>query len=71
LAGAAPKSSYSTSLSTEASTGALWSLFHHHIVRDWSQRRQVAASLSYVVCAPVIGAFGAVSAVRVEQGGEA
>jgi TetR/AcrR family transcriptional regulator len=67
LIDAAPKSNQLTGLATEASTGAVWSLFHHHIVRDWSLRRQVAATLSYLALAPAIGAPAAVSAIRVEQ----
>lgn len=67
LTDTSPKNGRLTRTATEASTGAVWSLFHHHIVRDWSLRRQVAATLSYLALAPVVGASGAVSAIHVEQ----
>jgi TetR/AcrR family transcriptional regulator len=67
LADAAPKSDRLTRMGAEASTGAVWSLFHHHIVRDWSLRRQVAATLSYLVLAPAIGPGKAISEMRAEQ----
>lgn len=67
LSGAVPINSRAAVVGAEASAGAVWSLFHHHIVRDWSLRRQVAASLSYLVSAPIIGSSSAVSAIRIEQ----
>lgn len=54
-------------LVTEASGGAIWSLFHHHIVRDWAQRQQVAASLAFMALAPAVGDVAAVSAIQIEQ----
>jgi AcrR family transcriptional regulator len=54
-------------LITEASGGAIWSLFHHHIVRDWAQRQQLAASLAFMALAPVIGDVAAVSSIQSEQ----
>jgi len=56
-----------SSLFAETTTGAVWSLFHHHVVRDWSLRRQVAASLSYMALAPVVGASVTLRAIRDEQ----
>jgi len=67
LTSAVPINSRASIVRAEASAGAVWSLFHHHIVRDWSLRRQVAASLSYLVSAPIIGSSSAVSAIRIEQ----
>lgn len=51
----------------EASTAALWSLFHHHIIRDWALRRELSATLSYLLLAPTVGAGAAVAAIRGEQ----
>jgi AcrR family transcriptional regulator len=56
-----------SSLTTEASTGALWSLFHHHLIRDWALRRQISATLAYLALAPAIGAPAAVAAIQDEQ----
>jgi AcrR family transcriptional regulator len=56
-----------SSLVSEASSGAIWSLFHHHIIRDRSLRRQVAATLSFMALAPAVGATAAVAAIRSEQ----
>lgn len=54
-------------LAAEASAGAIWALFHHHVVRDWVQRRKVAATLAFLALAPAIGAPAAVAAIRREQ----
>jgi AcrR family transcriptional regulator len=54
-------------LVTEASQGAIWSLFHHHVIRDRSLRRRVAATLSFMALAPAVGADAAVAAIRNEQ----
>ncbi len=52
----------------EASGGAVWSIFHHHILRDWIVHHpEISATLSYMVLAPVIGAEAAVAAIRGEQ----
>ena len=51
----------------EAITGATEALFQSHIVRNWAQRRQIAASLAYLVLAPVVGAEEATAAIRGEQ----
>lgn len=56
-----------SSLVAEASIGAIWSLFHHHVIRDWALRRQISATLSYLAVAPVVGASPAVAAIRTEQ----
>jgi hypothetical protein len=56
-----------TPVITEATIGAVWSLFHHHVVRDWSQRPQVAATLSYMALAPVVGAPVILGAIGDEQ----
>lgn len=52
---------------SEASAGALWSLFHRHIIRDWARRREISATLSYLALAPAIGAAAALAAIRDEQ----
>jgi hypothetical protein len=57
----------STLLTREASAHALWGLFYRHNVRDWVLRRQIAATLSYMVLAPAIGAPAALDAIQAEQ----
>jgi AcrR family transcriptional regulator len=57
----------STLLSGEASADALWGLFYRHNVRDWVLRRRVAATLSYTVLAPAVGAPAALAAIQAEQ----
>lgn len=57
----------STPLTREASANALWGLFFRHNVRDWVLRRRVAATLSYMVLAPVVGASAALAAIQTEQ----
>jgi AcrR family transcriptional regulator len=42
-------------------------LFHHHLIRDWSLRRQISATLTYLALAPVIGAIATVAAIQGEQ----
>jgi AcrR family transcriptional regulator len=51
----------------EATAGAIWSLFHRHLVRDWAQQRKIAATLAFLALVPVIGASAAVAAIRREQ----
>jgi AcrR family transcriptional regulator len=68
LADAAPTAEQPTALITEASSGAIWSLFHHHVVRALSHSApQVAATLAFMALAPVIGAPAAVAAITAEQ----
>ena len=57
----------STPLTREASADALWGLFYRHNVRDWVLRRRIAATLSYMVLAPAIGAPAALDAIQAEQ----
>jgi AcrR family transcriptional regulator len=55
-------------LAGEASKNAIWELFHHDIVRSpRPEGPQIAATLSYIALAPVIGAADAVAAIRAEQ----
>ena len=61
LAGAA------ADLPVAASTGAIWSLFHHHVARNRTTRGQIAATLSYLALAPAVGAQVALRAIRSEQ----
>jgi AcrR family transcriptional regulator len=67
LQGATPQAVAPSPLTIEASTGAIWSLFHRHIIRDWSLRRQISATLSYMVLAPVVGASTTVASIGSEQ----
>jgi AcrR family transcriptional regulator len=63
-----PASARPSSLAIEALRGAVWSLFHHYVIRDWSPHREVSATLSYLILAPVLGAPAAISAIQAEQG---
>lgn len=55
-------------LAGEASKNAIWELFHHNLIRSPTpEGPQIAATLSYVALAPVIGAAAAVDAIRGEQ----
>jgi AcrR family transcriptional regulator len=68
LVDSAPLADQPSDLITEASSGAVWSLFHHHVVRALVHSApQVAASLSFMALAPVIGARAAVAAIAAEQ----
>lgn len=69
LSDGAPRTVQPSPLTSEAVAGALWSLFHHHIVREWSQRRQISATLTYMALAPAIGAPDAVAAIEDELRG--
>lgn len=68
LADGVPPEQRPSDLFKEASCGAVWELFHRHVVRSSPQHRpQVAATLSYMALAPAIGASSALSAIRREQ----
>lgn len=57
-----------SAVALEASTGAICSLFHRHAIKDRiQQRRKVAATLSFMALAPVLGASAAIAAIRREQ----
>jgi AcrR family transcriptional regulator len=51
----------------EASTGAVWSLFHHHVIRDRALRQQISATLAYLAMAPIAGASSTITAIQDEQ----
>jgi AcrR family transcriptional regulator len=57
-------------LRTEATTGAVWSLFFHHVLGGRALRRQIPATLAYLALASAIGARATVEAIRAEQGAE-
>ncbi len=67
LVDSAPREARLSPVVTEATAGAVWAVFHHHAVRDWAQRREIAATLSYLALAPAVGAGAAVAAIRSEQ----
>lgn len=68
LADSAPPAEQPSALIAEASTAAIWTLFHHHVVRALAHSTpQVAATLSFVALAPVIGAAAAIAAIAAEQ----
>lgn len=65
--GVVPEHRHFTSVLTEATTSAVWSLFHHYVIRDGILRRQIAATLSYMALTPAIGASAALGAINGEQ----
>jgi AcrR family transcriptional regulator len=68
LADSAPLAEQPSALVTEASSGAVWALFHHHVVRALAHSApQVAATLAFMALAPVVGAPSAVAAIAAEQ----
>jgi AcrR family transcriptional regulator len=55
-------------LATEASVGAVWNVMHQHVVTNRAhQLPWIAATLSFLVLAPAIGASEAIEAIRAEQ----
>lgn len=69
LIGGIPQSRGRPQISVDASIAAVWSLFHHYVIRDRARRQQISATLSYLVLAPVIGASAVIEAVMREQSG--
>ena len=67
LTAAVPRDSRPSYLAAEASAGAVWGVFHHHLLRDWAMRRELSATLAYLALAPAIGAKAAVKAIAAEQ----
>lgn len=68
LSESAPLNEQPTTLITEASSGAVWALFHHHVIRALANSApQVAATLAFMALAPVIGAPAAVATIAAEQ----
>jgi AcrR family transcriptional regulator len=64
----APLGERPSALAAEASAGAIWSIFHHHVLRDWViHHPEISATLSYMALAPVIGAEATVAAISGEQ----
>ncbi len=69
LTAVAPRGSRPSDLVAEASAGAVWGVFHHHLIRDWALRRELSATLAYLALAPAVGARAAVTAIADEQTG--
>jgi AcrR family transcriptional regulator len=68
LADSVPSAHRPSSVVAEASSGAVWALFHHHVVRALAQSApKVAASLAFMALAPAVGAPAAVAAIGAEQ----
>lgn len=67
LTAAVPYKHRPSDLAAEASAGAVWGVFHHHLIRDWAMRRELSATLAYLALAPAVGAKAAVSAIAAEQ----
>lgn len=67
LEGSVPRELRPSPLVGEATAGAVWGVFHRHLIRDWAKRRQIAATLAYLALAPIIGGPAAVAAIRAEQ----
>jgi len=63
----APVKVQPTELVSEISNGAIWTLFHHHMIRDSALRTNLAATLSFISLAPIIGADLTVASIRREQ----
>jgi hypothetical protein len=59
-----PRSSH---LTIEASTGAVWSLFHYHVLSGRALRHQISATLAYLTLAPALGPAATVHALEQEQ----
>lgn len=62
-----PQATSATPSHIAASSAAVWSLFHHHVIRDAPLHRQIAATLGCLTLAPAIGAPAAVAAIQREQ----
>lgn len=63
-----PPEDRASELTAEASAGAIWSIFHHHVLRDWVVHHpEIAATLSYMALAPAIGADATLAAIHGEQ----
>lgn len=68
LVDVAPQVEQPSALVAEASTAAVWMLFHHHVIRALVHSSpQVAATLAFMALAPTIGAPAAVAAIAREQ----
>ena len=65
---APPEEARPPSFAAAASAGAVWSVFQRCMLRDRPMGRQAAATLSYLVLAPAVGAPAAVAAIKAEQG---
>lgn len=63
-----PLKNRASEFSTEASAGAVWNVFHHHVLRDWVVHHpEISATLSYMALAPALGAEDTLAAIRGEQ----
>jgi hypothetical protein len=59
-----------TALAAEASVGAVWAVLHHYATTGRvAELPKLAATVSYLVLAPAIGAERAVEAICAEQAG--
>ena len=68
LRDSAPLESRVSEFSAEASAGAVWNVFHHHVLRDWVVHHpEISATLSYMALAPTLGVEATLSAIRAEQ----
>jgi AcrR family transcriptional regulator len=68
LTDSAPPAEQPSALYREASTSAVWALFHHHLIRALPLASpQIAATLAFMALAPVIGAPATVAAIAAEQ----
>jgi AcrR family transcriptional regulator len=64
----APMIEQPSALFGEASTSAVWALFHHHLIRALPLASpQIAATLAFMALAPVVGAVATVAAIAAEQ----
>jgi AcrR family transcriptional regulator len=64
----APAGQRPTQLAAEASVGAVWGILHHQIVTENTERLpRLAATLSYLVLAPMVGPSSAVREIHEEE----
>jgi AcrR family transcriptional regulator len=68
LRDSAPLEDRASEFTAEASAGAVWNIFHHHVLRDWVVHHpEISATLSYMALAPALGAEATLAAIRGEQ----
>jgi AcrR family transcriptional regulator len=67
LGASMPPSARPSPCVSEALTAAVWSLFHHHVIRSPGSSSEISAHLTYMTLAPALGATEAIAAIRTEQ----
>lgn len=62
-----PNANRSTAIEQEASLYAVWTLFRSHLLRNGSPRRNLSATLAYLLLTPAMGSRAALSEIVNEQ----